>query len=159
MLTRSISKISLLLVLILANITFAQKDISSILTELVGDYNTTKEGAYVFTLTEGGNTIKYIMKQFDYSSSGKGMYCWYLATPIYVFAKNFRASEELLQKISALNADMSPGALTLLGTNLVYMSYFWDEELSSTVLSYEIVSGFINTISLKKEIEDFMSKQ
>lgn len=158
MLTKSISKICLVIVLLLANISFAQKDISSMLTELVGDYSTSKDGAYVFTLTESGNTIKYIMKQFDYSSSGKGMYCWYLVTPIYVFAKNFRASEELLQKISALNTDVSPGTLTLIGANLVYMSYFWDEELSSKVLSYEIVAGFINTVSLKKEIDDFMSK-
>lgn len=158
MLSKSISKLSVLLLLLLANISIAQKDISSMLTDLVGDYNTTKDGSYVFTLTESGNTIKYIMKQFDYSSSGKGMYCWYLVTPIYVFAKNFRASEELLQKISALNADTSPGALSLLGTNLVYMSYFWDEELSSKVLSYEIVAGFVNTINLKNEIEGFMSK-
>jgi hypothetical protein len=126
------------------------------LGELVGDY-TAKEGSYIFTLSEGGSTVKFILKQFDYFN-GKGVYCYWLLTPIYIFNKNFRPSEELLQKISTVNADISPGSLNLIGSNLVYMSYFWDDELNKTVLRNEIVTAFINTAKLQKEMDTFMGK-
>jgi len=158
MFNKSTLKIFMTLFLALSvNISFAQTDLKAMLSDLVGDYSTTQSGSYTFTVTDAGTTIKYLLKQFDYSN-GKGMYICLLATPIYNFNKNFRASEEILQKISALNSELSPGTLNLLDNNLLYMSYFWDAELNSKVLGYEIVTGFINSAKLQKEIEAFMNK-
>ncbi len=146
------------LLVVFANALFAQKNIGSMLQELVGDYSTPKEGTYTFAIADGGATVKYYLKQFDYSSSSKGMYCCMMVTPIYVFNKNFRPSEELLSKISEVNSNLSPGTLTFLGTDLYYLSYFWDSELNTTVLGYEIATAFYNTVSLQKDFDTFMSK-
>lgn len=158
MFSKKIFIYSTLLLLFFVNLTFGQKNISSMLSELVGEYSTSKDGAYIFTVTESGTTVKFILNQFDYSD-GKGLYCWYIITPVHVFNKNFRPSEELLHKIASLNVDLNPGSLSLSDNLLYYSSYFWDEELSQKVLGYEIVSGYLNTAKMQREIENFLSGQ